>query len=1288
MPWWLVSILAAIAATLAAIALLLLPGLAWKCVFALAVLVFLFVLMRNPKHRYIRLSEFVIVSWIAARLIPSIFIGLKLDEKIGIFSSDSQMPVGFDISCAVLAAVLAILHFLTNYQNGQLKIGGGTKQFLDGSGTQINVGDVHEKANVNIVVNQPPPISDIGNGDFMSPREPATDTVISRVDDVHSDVNKVLAKLNQIKLPDVAEHYDDRLDQIKSKLEDHDYESAKILCEQIEGNEFEKLTPSQKRIVATYYGQAFFATGDYQSAANKFVNAEAFERTEQSQTNKAFGLELLGKRNEAIATAKQLVDENPNNTKCIALLIRVDHFSREEVESFANKHDDAEILVAASFKMTANRELGKSISFLEKAVANSPSWAMAWLLLGQERMKQCMSQGFKTIGSGLVLTDSEPNDVFQPIEKAIEICTDDGDNITKVQALVARGQAKKIFNDKVGAEEDFKSAYNLDKNHCQAISRYGQYLFESSQREKAELLLRSAVDGGCTGDTSYYLAALLSSKGEGNEIREEIIEQLSNVASDLKANHFTDAVDWLVNLYIESGDIENATSLLDILPSRSVLFRKSLESRIEYFQENFERSIELNKEVLAALDEQFNCEAASALLVTLQQQNCWNEAMQLAYQLVKVSHSIVDAYHLSDISKRLEKYGLFLEVAELFRSHSAFDLELLNRELDVLERFAPKKALAVGRQIQNCPIQSKLMTLRLSCLGIRHRDDTIVAKDQNALPSIEEITPHNAQFVVMVLIFNELFDEAAQFAYGAYKKHAQDPRTNTLLVSLVFGQAFPKGYFDAGEEVTPDSAVYYEDAANATKKIVVESENGYVTQDDEIHQSSDFARKLLGKQVGAEIELSQTGSGRKIQIKEIVHKIVYRARKIADEWAPRFFGKPGPEMFHMDFSDETNGIPDLTPIIERTHGQKKYIEQTLETYLHNPVPINGLANATGRHIIDVVEFLAYNEKMPIRCAFANRNEFQEKSSIFADATIVLDITAIATLIVLESVDVIESLPFSLTASTDTERELRHFVELRKAESENGKSIVPSDVGLGIQFVERNPAFLKAEYEKLDACVRVIEQSVEFIDCVQLADMPKVRREDMVGLFGIATVENILLSQADNHYLWADDFTIALAAKELGVERTIWTQCLLNFALTNELLSQDKMDECSAKMIGFGYFPTYHQESTLMKGIELSNWKPAESPLKQMLDNIQHTEHFVVNTAILTRLIALVMRKPIRVPDHGIVIRAFLDRVMNSPSGAARIGAIESALPLIFGVEASLAVETSQLIGEWKRSRGI
>jgi hypothetical protein len=189
------------------------------------------------------------------------------------------------------------------------------------------------------------------------------------------------------------------------------------------------------------------------------------------------------------------------------------------------------------------------------------------------------------------------------------------------------------------------------------------------------------------------------------------------------------------------------------------------------------------------------------------------------------------------------------------------------------------------------------------------------------------------------------------------------------------------------------------------------------------------------------------------------------------------------------------------------------------------------------------------------------------------------------------------------------------------------------------------------------------------------------------LIGTATAQSVLLATRPGSVLWTDDFVVAmLARKEFGVNR-VWTRAAFELRARVGSMQPELMSDITAKLIGWRYYFTSPNPSSLMQAASLARWNPGSWPLKQALALLAEETISVRDTLILAVSFIVKYEQEVILPeDRDALTVGLLESLSKRQGGLDAIRVLLGILPRAFGLNVVRANETTQVINAWVAAR--
>lgn len=374
-------------------------------------------------------------------------------------------------------------------------------------------------------------------------------------------------------------------------------------------------------------------------------------------------------------------------------------------------------------------------------------------------------------------------------------------------------------------------------------------------------------------------------------------------------------------------------------------------------------------------------------------------------------------------------------------------------------------------------------------------------------------------------------------------------------------------------------------------------------------------------------------------------------------------------------------MPPVVKVLESKRGSAEALDAF---YQANFIPIHMVATAQGCSDIDTLAYIAQSEDLPIRCCAGTDEELRATLTDLERCTeIVLDITALMAVKWLRLEECLASR--RLVISHGTKQQVRsHIDDLRR----NGPRRAWHSPSPGLVRESRESANAydveSARWEKFwdwvnSRCVAV--------DCPELANVDAPTRDEWIESLGLPAAQSIALAAKPGRLLWTDDHAVfMLGSGELHIPRT-WTQPLAMVQCATGEIGAEIATEITARLLGMRYVATRYDTDVVVKSAALARWNPMEFPLKQTLDQIIPVRGDLVPAAafVLRSLVALCGAAELAQTRHVLTI-AVLERLAKHPNGVLLIQSLIRVLPTAFRLNVVRAMEVTNTIRAWLRSR--
>jgi tetratricopeptide (TPR) repeat protein len=1099
---------------------------------------------------------------------------------------------------------------------------------------------------------------------------------------------------------------DAEIDESESCLKNSDPQSARILLEKLRQRHWEELTSQQKYRIKIGFSNAALLEGKDRESGRLLLEAKDLcPDSERAQINEAVGLELIGSREKAHARATELIQSYPSSGKLVACLIRTapSDSSLEDIMGYASPavRGDAEVCTALALRAMSVNKFSDAESYARTAVTASPEWFGPNFLLGQALLNGESIKLQRTFRAGPAPIDEHRLvQSIAAIDEAIRLAKKSQAMHCLSDCYLIRALANVLRCEDQSAVSDFDESTRTGPVNTSARYHYAFYLFNQGRIDEAIIQIRKSVNVRCTCEMETFLASMLSER-DGPGDRSEAAEIYARVAStdddvlesqgpktnsNKLKSHRSAAFHSAIDEYVELGRLHDAEVLLGGVPperfSRVAILTAS--SKVRLAQGDFAAASAIADEALTCISESSDDLDTRSLALQFGRLERHKDALPLWLRINESAGYSNDVRHLVRCAERVKRYDVILSVAKAARETGILDTWLLYKEVEVLETFDFEGAITLLRERLRTHSEDKLARIRLSQIGLKWQRPELVDSRPEMLPSVEEVTPSQGAVSVEILRQFGKPDDALRYAYQLVRRFFNEPDANAALVMVFFSpNSTPLTLVDP-TEAGAGTAVCYAEGDN-NRWIVIEDSPDPRPELSEYAPDHPLAQSLKGKRVAETVVLSKTSArNRTAVIKEIKSKYVFRMHEIVENWQIRFPDQPFVQLYRVTAPHPTTGqeVPDFTDLKLLADRRHERISEAENLYKTQVIPLHLLSKAAGCDPFRSLFYVASKDDLPVRCTRGQPSEQTAALEALGSCnTLVLDITAIATVSLFELADLLEKWRGKIVISQSTATELRSTLENLTSEGKSGGYFGKTD--RGYFFLPSSAESMKVEAESFRSFVDTLFGVCEIRACPQLADLDPVIREQLVHAFGQHGVESMLIARVPGHVLWTDDIAVSdIASAEFSVRR-VWTQAVLEHAAGQGLLVADDYLATTAKLLAFDYEATAFNPLVLAKAGSMSNWNPERWPLTKALEQFVNStiqpDQVIVQAAAV---IGIMYKEAPLVEARQATLIKILERLQARPNGLDEARVLISMLPTLFGINVLAAEEAASIGRAW------
>jgi tetratricopeptide (TPR) repeat protein len=1001
-------------------------------------------------------------------------------------------------------------------------------------------------------------------------------------------------------------------DDIEEALKDaraKNYTAAQCELARLREKGWDTLTNLQKYDVTANLAICCIALNEPFRAAELFLEAVKLKpNDERARTNVILAYALKECTDKAHSIAAELMQEFPASTRVAALWISTAprNAKLQDLESRLTDTlvEDLEVTVALGYAALFDDNLDRAEEYARHATSKAAGDPRAWLLFGVVLVKKEIDI---SVGIDAKLVSPQQHkrlaDAKEALDNAVNSARTDNSLPLLVSALVQRSNVNELLGDSQGRKADIHEAFNIDSTRVDVKRNYAVLQASEGDTRAAIATFRSIPATHHDHGTRYLLGLLLAQRRNPGDKEEAILlfraigTTPGPVPPGLRSH--------VLHLCIELGDpvdLElNASAITDNEYLDDVE-RQVLECRVLIKKGDVAGAKVRISQLLQALPQSPADHSLLRLCEMLSDLKMYREAFPF-WDKITARTEVPEMLHrrFLEAAYYSGEDDSFIKRCDLLRRTGLADSTILHAEVDVLEKYDIESCIDILKEFVHAHPDDVETSLRLSVFGYRLGRADLIDTSASRMPDVQTVRPDVGLTVVKLQKMCGDPTYALEYAYVLARLHPGNPDAQRAMLFALhpFG---PKPIIQEPHLVTRDTSIQYrEDGSSPPEWLTIESCENPPRIFPSIAPESQLAKELIGKTVGENFILAENPlKDRHATIVAIQSKHVHLYQSIMNNWQFRF--PELPDVYSVRVVSEDGNV-DLTAINQSIEQRNAHVKRALDAYSKLPVPVHMFSDALGVTDIDSVAYLARNPEVGVRCCGGSLEEREQAHDALQKADhVVVDISAIGTLLLLGELDHLQSMPGRIVVAQETINSLLEMLleQTGVVEAESG---VYTKVGTNFGFIPVSKDEKRARAQRLAEIVHFLRTHCEVASCRTLAKLPPQRRKELMDAFGLAGAQSIELAQAPKSVLWTDDWTVASFANGLGARR-VWTQIALFFLSERGLLSKVKVAESMAKLIAYGYDFTWTSELILEAAGRLSAWNPREWPLSGSIDQLR------------------------------------------------------------------------------------
>ncbi|PWR74453.1 phosphorylase family protein [Methanospirillum lacunae] len=1059
----------------------------------------------------------------------------------------------------------------------------------------------------------------------------------------------------QLSSPDFTDEllsteYNAELNTIKKLLDEYNPSTALSLLNSLKERTSVRSSNEVKYRILTNEAVANIQLLNFSDGGKLLIQALQYNpNSEKALGNVAFGYLLNQNYEKALEYAHMVLQKNPLSARAYSIIIQsriqsesIDTILLSLPQEVINTQDVAETLGHIYYN---HGNFVESSKWLEIALTNAEQKEDLNIkgLLASSLLNGVKSNE-KTL-DGLQLSDEPRQLLMKSISLFDEVWSriSVDPNLQKLHSswIAERGVAKRILGLIYESLKDINEAYDFDPKNPSYIHLKGLLEFEFGDFIVAESLLKQVLwDTSTPGALWIYLNSLRKQNkfDEGIKKITDFLQESRSKEQERVLYHF------LIAFYIDKGkefyseaksivqsqhernenDIANLVELVNVL--QFIEENDNIELFIQKIKDLYSESIPgLQKlEIADIFLKSGHFDDATAIY----------ESVIDPTQNTPFTQKLIDAYYLSGNHKRTLELCRSLHATYGPHLHSSkIELAIYHKIGDLVQ------AANVCAQYLKLHPQDYEMKLNEAIVNFRS-DNTEKVLDFLKNPPLKENLAYGVGAKLAHLYYSMgMFDDAIKLAYDLRNKYYHSPDAHLDYIHLILNIEDRLPILTNPSTVEIDSAVQLIDHFGKTSQYIICDTSLKDPEKYELRMDSDLGKQLLGKSEGESISLQKTPFvENKIQITSILSKYIYAFQESTNSFNQLFPNSPG--IYRIPFGTGPDGklvSEDILNLKKMVSLNQQHTSPIFDYYKKRQLTIAAVAEGIRRDIFSVCEYLSNDSTLGIFCSSGNANERDEAiKNLNLNCKLIIDPIALYSVHSLGIGDIIVK-KFGKFGITQSTLDLIHSVILSYGGQKAQGYMTLFQIEDNLGYVPTSSDQIKMARENLEKLLEWVRLNCDIIPCYPALDLKSTKKEEYNNLFGVASIDTILVASQPNNILFSDDGLLQAIAKQLFSSSCVWTQILLMDLFSSSMVTSEQLEKFSIQLILRHYFYTSVNSYLLLKAAELAQWE-MKTPFIEVLECLKEGKSDIdSSTRIGIQFTELLWQKPEDIDSRNVLL---------------------------------------------------
>jgi tetratricopeptide (TPR) repeat protein len=912
------------------------------------------------------------------------------------------------------------------------------------------------------------------------------------------------------------------------------------------------------RILANI-GNAYYEKGEWGFAADNYLDAV----TQYHTSKEARALEVLAYilRNDvsrAFELANKLCLDHPEYPRAHAFRVRTmsSQCTFQDVEQSVPEvaRSDSEVGLALAHCASERLNTTDAERYLRAVLTNDSKWLPALSTLANLLIQKAKQASYFDPECGLIPEDTAlPSEAAQLYSQIINRLTTADPGKQLGPTYWNRSLARRMLRCAENASQDIEKAYHLAPTVTDIRLGMAMQHHTHGRIDEAIKLVQTTNEPVEPHRRDILLASYLQERNAPGDVAcaiDIVKGYLTNLAV---IGHSEDRVDVLrlaVRLCQSEADRKTLSVQLDTLASDliSSVSRFELQAGLAFACGDRANGLHLIDSALAAFRNDPSTSALARLNLALlaEQQELWPAAAAVWRSLASPKHYNSAARRFLRASESAHDDVSAMEFCGQLRSSNIHIRECYFLEAQILERCREPAAAIdlLNKWLTNHP-DDRYSRLCRSAIAIQWRIPGHGEEDPEKLPAVHEVKSGLEGARVAFVLRNSTNPmNGLNFAYQLWRRFPDDKDARRALILAAVSPHAPPLPKAEPAMVEVGCAVQLEQTNGSRLWLVIEKGPSPQMSRDEYAPDHPWSVALLGRAVGDQVAYTRT----RYTIVAICPAVALRLQECLSLDEKLFPDDPIVRAYSVPTerprsSDPADLLGDAWTEIEAAVSRKRELEAVRQ---REGVPLAIIANASRRTVLETALEHIERPDLVLHCTHGVPDELRAaQSCLQGDPEIVLDSTALATIVSIGMVNHLSRLPVRLIVPRSVLQELRLLMLDWEYVQEPRLSIGVHRGRARLHRVSVSQA--QTYWKRLQWVHRQLQDHCQVTGGQPVLALEPPLRRAMEDAFGHSTTDAIAIAKARSATLWIDDLALAGMLSRFGVAGRVWTQLVINQA---------------------------------------------------------------------------------------------------------------------------------------------